>query len=790
MKGKNKKLIALLATFCMAAAATAMAGCVDPNPADSATVDNEIQKIYQTYAEAAGDDALSYEDWLASIKGEKGDKGDKGDKGEPGKDATVHEHNNNSEMVVLVEPTGISVGYGAVVCSECGTMSLVEIPVLEGIVKDNPIEMKAGDQKTISINKYDSDRYGVDVDKGEKNVAYFKVQVDKTGYVALPMVLPEGVNVDYKFYYADTYADDDAMYSRNVWVADDSTEPKYAYIKATFTADVKDAETGELYEIPATVDVAAQVTVLDTENYEGKAKFTIKLSKGTAQDIKVYNAYGEVNLMEDGEAYEGSIGDYKPFKGTNMATVWLEPGNYTYEIVDLDENYYVIDDAKCVVNFTDDGKYDSGADLVVNVGKQYEYKFTVTDSNDAAIPNASVILSNNTTGGTEALSADENGVVTTCVKENYDEAGDAVFDYLVTIANLGFAQLSPDAVALSLDSKEVTIKAVAAPVAEWAADGTKYNAIVALEKATAWGKLTIAEDGKYTMALSCEDDWFAMDKYAVTVDGVEYTLGGNGRAFELTKDVELTAGTHEIVVASQMAGYDIQVSFTKVVEVPATDIVLDSNNQVVVSAGTEYKWTAPAAGDYAISFDTEAMGDMLVYHTKEEADADTYAMAAWVDGMAINNGDRENVEIITVSEGEAVFIYIRNYADEPMDVTLTIAEYVAPVATPLTLDVATKVEKGSEYTFTATFTGTVYLTCSQPLCPYDENTWTYAEWVQIANQPENMWDDTFEIYYNSIEVYSAAFEVTEGVTYTFYASQAKGEALFTIASVQPNEGAK
>ena len=47
----------------------------------------EIMQVYNQYVEYAkerGETPLSYEEWLASIKGEKGDKGDKGDQGETG----------------------------------------------------------------------------------------------------------------------------------------------------------------------------------------------------------------------------------------------------------------------------------------------------------------------------------------------------------------------------------------------------------------------------------------------------------------------------------------------------------------------------------------------------------------------------------------------------------------------------------------------------------------------------------------------------------------------------------
>ena len=44
----------------------------------------EVYECYVAYAEKNGVTPLSYEDWLASIKGEKGEKGDKGDTGEQG----------------------------------------------------------------------------------------------------------------------------------------------------------------------------------------------------------------------------------------------------------------------------------------------------------------------------------------------------------------------------------------------------------------------------------------------------------------------------------------------------------------------------------------------------------------------------------------------------------------------------------------------------------------------------------------------------------------------------------
>ena len=44
----------------------------------------EVYECYVAYAEKNGETPLSYEDWLASIKGERGEKGEKGEKGDKG----------------------------------------------------------------------------------------------------------------------------------------------------------------------------------------------------------------------------------------------------------------------------------------------------------------------------------------------------------------------------------------------------------------------------------------------------------------------------------------------------------------------------------------------------------------------------------------------------------------------------------------------------------------------------------------------------------------------------------
>ncbi len=84
MKNKNRNLLALLLTASSAFALTACAGGDSSSPSSASSKDPSIAAVYQAYRDNGG--TLSYEEWLASIKGEKGEKGDKGDKGDPGKD--------------------------------------------------------------------------------------------------------------------------------------------------------------------------------------------------------------------------------------------------------------------------------------------------------------------------------------------------------------------------------------------------------------------------------------------------------------------------------------------------------------------------------------------------------------------------------------------------------------------------------------------------------------------------------------------------------------------------------
>lgn len=78
-----KKLwMGLIAAGVIAAISVPVIVCVNKN--NTKTEQEKVYAAYVVYAEAAGGKALSYEEWLETVKGPQGEKGEKGDKGDTG----------------------------------------------------------------------------------------------------------------------------------------------------------------------------------------------------------------------------------------------------------------------------------------------------------------------------------------------------------------------------------------------------------------------------------------------------------------------------------------------------------------------------------------------------------------------------------------------------------------------------------------------------------------------------------------------------------------------------------
>ena len=87
MKRTKKFLVGLLATLSVFSGSLGFVACGGSDSSSSSGEATQIEKVYAqyvVYAQAQGEDPLSYEEWLATIKGEKGDKGDQGEQGVQG----------------------------------------------------------------------------------------------------------------------------------------------------------------------------------------------------------------------------------------------------------------------------------------------------------------------------------------------------------------------------------------------------------------------------------------------------------------------------------------------------------------------------------------------------------------------------------------------------------------------------------------------------------------------------------------------------------------------------------
>ncbi len=337
MRSKSKKLIALLSVCCLATAAAAFVGCGKSSKDDSSVeAKDPKQEVYEMYLAQAGEGAMTYEEWLESLKG--------------------CQHTYEGEVIELVAPTGLNDGMGYQVCTKDGHVELVVLPKLAGVIPENPIELKVGEAQTIAINAYDSDRYGVDIDRGEKGVMYFKTTIGEVSGALLSLQASAG-NAEFSY-----YGDEDYNYSSSRFVSANSV----VYIKATFTGTY-----------PAEVEINSKLT--PTVGYgewytDGFVSNTISLSQGTATGLKVY---------EWGTLYDSNwnvIGEgWKEWAGASERLVNNADGTFTFiadytekykvELEGLAAGYYVKDDAESlIIEYPADGSNDEGCDIEVNVG--------------------------------------------------------------------------------------------------------------------------------------------------------------------------------------------------------------------------------------------------------------------------------------------------------------------------------------------------------------------------------------------------------------------------------------
>ena len=131
----------ILLGLCVLTSGLALASCDFGNTNSGTQQPTEIEQVYNqyvVYVTAEGQTPLSYEDWLATIKGEKGDKGDKGEQGvqgeqgPQGEQGIQGEQGPQGEQGVQGEPGNDGVGIEKIELDENGNLV---ITLTNGIIK-------------------------------------------------------------------------------------------------------------------------------------------------------------------------------------------------------------------------------------------------------------------------------------------------------------------------------------------------------------------------------------------------------------------------------------------------------------------------------------------------------------------------------------------------------------------------------------------------------------------------------------------------------------------------------
>ncbi len=685
---KSKKLITLLSVCCMAMAATALVGCAEDgkdgiNGTNGTNGENGApgKSAYELAVESGFVGTL--EEWLESLKAPV---------------EVPHEH-EYGEIVTIVAPTGFEKGVGFKTCPVDGSQQIVILDAVAGIVPENPIEISVGETLTVAVNDYEGSNKA---ERGEKGVMYFKMTTYQGGNIALPT---SAANVEYSFYYADTYNDDDKMFSRNVWVDEDAGEPKDVWVKAVFTGDY-----------PAEVEVTGQITAV------GKQKNTITLSHGAAAEgetlsVKVYSIWGyEITLSRDDTDLE-----IQDFDENLTAWVKVDPAEeeFTFEIVGLADEYCVLDASELYMNFPEDGSKDKGGEYFVHIGRQYEYAVTVKNG-DTVLAGVGVVAYNPMNGYVSATT-DENGVATFLLPETLNENGETVFDWTVNlVGELGFGLAIPEnpvALDLATDNGAVEIAPATIEVPTWVA-GEKYSPELRANTNQLIGRMTLTaeEAGEYTLTMTSDNAMLAYTDYNLTVNDTMIAIDGPSSGYTTT--LNLVEGDNNFTITLLNAPEDgfrvpFEVCLTKATgEVTPSDneITLDENNQAAVVSAKEYKYIVPEAGAYKITIvSSTAMIDTMLFHNEAEAVSMDYMGYIWLDGYEIVENGADNFVITEKLDADAeLTFYFKNYYDEATDIVIQIEKVVNKV----TLDAnnqATVVD-AKEYVYTVPEAGNYKIT--------------------------------------------------------------------------------
>ncbi len=767
MKNNSKKWIALLAVACLATSAAALAGCKDDAPAAKTEIET-VYDLYVAHAQASGSDVMTYEEWLATIKGADGKDGENG---KDGADAHVHTYDENAEPVVLVAPTGAGAGLGYITCNaeDCGHIEMKVLEKVAGILPSNPIELTVGEEETVAINTYDDEQFGANVLMGQKGVAYFKFDVEGVNLLSIE---DGDANAKYTFYSDENYEYASGRLTYEAYDDDWNVIPSTAYLKVEYSNFAENPS--------ATIKVNAR----KVENAEVKYNLQLEnYDENPTGTVTAFNENGEKELIE----FEGFGDDGKGFVMLDATKSWKLQ-------VSVDDGHYVYDGGTINVDFPVDGSMDDGnAESVITVAKQYVYKFNVADQAGAKVLYDAVVTVADE-GFNTLASAKTNhlGVATIRLKETKNDEGNFV-------APAGYASVSGfgvvNSAALELTPTAETQELVAGftltneennfefdvevdhTVGAWTVDGAANE--VNPYAAIAGGIVNLAEAGEYTLAVNGKG---LQGNFIVSVDGKDVA------SFAATDKViiSLEKGESKVGVRSAM-NPSVGVVGVTISPVPAIVQVELVDNKVTVSPEVQYVYTVKEAGDYTFAIPAEYanLGDVVFYASKADGSKNGFTGEnALLDGYQFSGTPNKPEVVIsglevddTISFYMCASFYSAGVTLADVEVTIKKAEIVA---TEVELDTAITLEQGTYYSFTAKKTGTYYFTCANPL---DQ---TYANWVGLGTS--NTWDGyAADNFYNSIDQKYGAIKVEAGETYVFCASLILGDGTLYIVTERPDD---
>jgi len=637
MKTKKKVLLALLSATCITAGAFGLAACGgggDESDADIVNVYNQ----YVAYAESNGDTPLSYEAWLATIKGQQGEPGTPGAPGAAGKsayelykedflknnpdgipmtenawvasltgkdgkgiksielnadqtklvitytddtseevdlpDALVHKHDYGNDYVTVIAPNETADGLGYLTCEDCGHKELF-------VIAPYKVSVYLADGKTpaegatVSIN-------GTDVTTDSNGLAVFSslklgeydVSVTKADYAYVESVKTSLTQSEYKIVLAKEI-DTSSWFGAELTPGSEVGDKKLFHLTANYTTDY--------YSNGWTL---CDAFIEGSSDDYSKFKLTFNEEYG---DLVYYDAnyamLGRADLEQDGAIeFVAAPGESINFKITVAEECKAVNGNnYDY--------YFTVE------RITPPAPGEKDAPITANLEEQVTY--TATADEEVYFK----ISTENKTYGFElgegvtltALGSDKNSEGTLISSESQTVKGNYGYYFIKVKAADGNVSFKMKRVYLPGEQGNPHALTLGA------SNTAEINILEGISEV--WYSYTVNDStaGKYTIDVT--DGYYNFDVYKgddpLTATPVESDL-------TLRKYIiDLTAGNYYIVMKSEctfkLAEYDAATDNGYAKEYPLT--VTDSNSPLTLELTTDmyFKYEVTKDGVFAMS---------------------------------------------------------------------------------------------------------------------------------------------------------------------------------------------